>query len=261
MKSPGLAMLVSAMLLGLPASSSAQSAVRTVPGGSAGEASTLATREQLRTRLDSLSSVIGRADDQSSLYHALEERDRIERRLEHGDFQPGDVVQLTVRGDSSLTGRFPVRSGPELELPAVGNISLDHVLFSEADSAIGASLAVYLRHPEVQVRVLRRVAVTGGVTRPGFYDFAPSATLSEVIMAAGGPTQNAKLMNMEFRRDGQNLLAQEPPDLRSDLTLSDLGARRGDQLYLPQRGGGSSTLAVLGVLGSLAGLAVAVTRF
>lgn len=261
MKPLTLGVAAAVVALVLPGSVTAQSSVRTVPGGAAGEASTFATRQQLQVRLDSLSAVIGRTSDQSGLYHALEERDRIKRRLEHGDFQPGDVVELAVRGDSSLTGRFPVRSGPELELPAIGNVSLDGVLFAEADSVIRSQLSVYLRHPEVQVRVLRRVAVTGGVTNPGFYDFAPSATLSEVIMAAGGPTQNAKLMDMEFRRDGKDLLAQESPDLRSDLTLSDLGARRGDQLFLPQRGGGSTALTVLGVVGSLAGIALAVTRF
>jgi len=261
MKHYSLTILAPAMLLASSVALVGQSTVPVVGGGSAGEAAAFATRQQLRARLDSLSAVVRRNDDQSRVAAAVEEKERIERRLENGDFQPGDVIQMTVRGDTSLTGDFPVRSGPQLELPTVGNIDLEHVLFSEADSVIRTSLAVYLRHPEIRIRVLRRVAVTGGVGKPGYYDFAPSTTLSEVVMAAGGPTQDAKLMDLEFRRDGKNLLAQEPADRRADLTLSDLGARRGDQLYVPKKGSGASLITVLGVVGSLTGLAVAVTRF
>ncbi|HKK08730.1 MAG TPA: SLBB domain-containing protein, partial [Gemmatimonadota bacterium] len=213
--------MIAVALALMPGSSAvAQSPARTVPGASAGEALTFASRQELQTHVDSLSDVLSRTDDSQTAAMIREEIDRTRRRLEQGDFQPGDVIQLTVRGDSTLTGKFPVRSGPELELPTVANVDLSNVLFAEADSVIRASLSEYLRRPEVEVRVLRRVAVTGGVTNPGFYDFPPSATLSEVIMAAGGPTQNAKLTKMEFRRDGKDLLDQEPPDVRAELTLS-----------------------------------------
>lgn len=254
--------LVSALLLVPqgPAAAQADSSVAQLASAGATAPQAFPTRTQLQTRRDSLASLVGRSHDQSVIDQARMEMLRVDRRLQQGDFEPGDMVQLTVQGDSSLTGNFPVGPGPALELPTVDNVNLRGVLFAEADSVITADLSAYLRHPDIRVRVLRRVVVTGGVGRPGFYDFPPSTTLSQVIMTAGGPTSQAKLLDMQFKRDGKDLLSDMPPDERPNLTLADLGARRGDQLYVPQKGAQSFPLAALGVAGTLAGLAWALVR-
>lgn len=218
----------------------------------------LATRAELEATLDTVERRLASQTGQQAT--ALERRaERIRERLRTGDFRVGDMVEMTVRGDSSLTGKFQVNREGQLELPTLPPVSLDGVLYSEVEAALREALGRYIRDPNVRARALWRVAVLGGVTSPGYYDFHPSTTLSEALMQAGGPSQEAKLDDLEFRRDGRNLLDDREAPVES-LTLADLGARRGDQLFVPQAGRGASFMGVMGIVSGIAGTAWAITR-
>lgn len=218
-----------------------------------------ATRSELESRLDRLQGVVSEG---ASGREAREARQRIEvirRRLEEGDFQPGDVVRLTVRSDSLLTGTFQVNGQRALELPTIPDADLSGVLYSEADSVVRDHLGEYIRDPEVRVQVTRRVAILGAVQNPGFYDLAPSTTLSDALMEAGGPTGDAKLDDIRLRRNGKNVLEGREPSLQRT-TLADLGPSQDDQLVVPQAGGGFGVLDALGVLSTISGAVWGLSR-
>lgn len=183
----------------------------------------------------------------------------VRQRLRTGDFRTGDVVQLHVRNDSSLTGTFPVNRERQLELPTLPAVDLSGVLYSEVEPALSEALARYIREPNVRARALWRVAVVGGVAQPGYYDLSPSTTLSDAMMRAGGPVQRAKLDEIQFRRGGEDILEGRERPVET-LTLAELGAQRGDQLFVPQAGQSGTAMAVLGAVSGLAGAAWAITR-
>lgn len=185
--------------------------------------------------------------------------DAVSQRLETGDFRTGDLVELTVRNDSSLTGKFPVNRERQLELPTLPPVDLGGVLYSEVEPALREALGQYIRDPNVRARALWRVAVVGGVGSPGYYDLPPSATLSEALMRAGGPSQRAELEDIQFRRGGQDILKDRERPVET-LTLAELGAQRGDQLFVPQGSDRSPAMAILGAVSGLAGTAWMVSR-
>lgn len=243
----------SVLLLASPAAAQSGAA------GQGSVSSAPATRPELESRLESLQQS---AEEGASGREARDARQRIEvirRRLEQGDFQPGDVVRLTVRSDSSLTGTFQVNGQRALELPTVPDVSLAGVLYSEADSAVREHLGEFVLDPEVRVQVTRRLAILGAVQNPGFYDLAPSTTLSDALMEAGGPTGNAKLDDIRLRRNGKNVLAGRDPSLQR-MTLADLGPSQDDQLVVPQSGSGFGVLDAIGVVSTISGAVWGLTR-
>lgn len=217
----------------------------------------LATRAELEARLETLQSrMSGQAARDTSTARRLE---KIRERLRTGDFRVGDLVQLQVRGDQSLSGTFSVNRQRQLELPTLPPVDLDGVIYSEVEAALEEALSEYLRNPNIRAQALWRVAVVGGVGEPGFYDLSPSATLSDAMMQAGGPTQRADLDEVEFRRQGTNLLEGWDRPIET-LTLAELEAQRGDQLFVPQEGSGMGFVGVLGLISGLSGTVWAITR-
>lgn len=247
---------VMALLL-LPMSSAAQDG----RAGTAVVERPLATRAQLQAQIDSLEQHL--ATDSGEKAAAVQARiERIRTRLEEGDFKSGDLVDLRVHGNTDLTDTVSVNRNRQLELGALPPVDLDGVLYSEVEPVLREAIAQYVREPNVRARPLLRVAVVGGVTNPGYYDLSPTSTLSEALMRAGGPSQQAKLDELEFRRSGRDLLADRGADDRpvETLSLAELGAQRGDQLFVPQGGGEGTFMTVFGIVSGAAGVAWAVSR-
>lgn len=217
------------------------------------------TREQLTREMHRLERIVSRGGNEDSVKVARQRLSTIRTRLNRGDFDPGDVVRLYVQSDTALNGDFRVNADRMLELPTIDDVDLDGVLYSEADSVVRAHLGRYLKDTRIRVRVTRRIAVLGAVQRPGFYDLPPGSTLSEAIMRAGGPAGQAKLEEVELRRNGRDLLADRNVNVQR-VTLADLGPGSNDELYVPQSGGGVTFMGVLGFVSALGGTAWAVSR-
>ena len=82
---------------------------------------------------------------------------------------------------------------------------------------------------------LIRVSVIGEVNKPGFYLLPPTSVVSDVITAAGGPTQNARMDKLYVERSGKRLIEGQPlQDLVAQgRTLDDAGIRPGDRFVVP----------------------------
>lgn len=229
-------------------------------GASAQGASAYETRAELRQEARELEGRIEGIDEGSDFRQYLRDRlQRIRRRLERGDFQPGDAVEVRVPGSDTLSGVFQVETGARLRMPVIGDVDLAGVLYAEADSVLGQELSRYVRSDRIRVRPLKRVAVLGSVNSPGYYDVPPSITISDLLMRAGGPTQSSDLDELEVRREGQQIYRAQG-SLRESATLAQLGLERGDQVQVPAKGTGTSLTTVLSVIGALSTVTFAATR-
>jgi polysaccharide biosynthesis/export protein len=181
----------------------------------------------------------------------------IRKRLVEGDFQAGHRILLFVTGDSALSDTFTVRSDQKLQLPNLPEISLAGILDSELQGYLQTKLAQYIRDPSVRAQTMLRVQVSGDVASPGFYSVRTDTPVSDVIMNAGGPSTSADINKTELRRGSTVVVSRDgiQAAIRSEYTLSDIGARPGDELFIPGKLSGSKWQKIATVAAAVSSIA------
>jgi protein involved in polysaccharide export with SLBB domain len=175
--------------------------------------------------------------DRSLHQQAADAVEYLQRRLEEGDFRPGDQIGLWVDGQTEFPDTLVVEPGPAVLLPNAGVVSLRGVLRSELQDHLTNEIARYVRNPVVRVWPTIRVTVQGTVGQPGFYTFPASLPLGDAIMQAGGPGADANMGRINVRRgttvvlDG-DAVQQAIADGRS---FDQLGLRPGDEIIVPAK--------------------------
>jgi len=167
-----------------------------------------------------------------------------------GPLRAGDRILLSVEGEPTLSDTFTVRPGPEIELPAYGAIRLDGVRRDNLQENMTIKLARFIKNPVVRAQALVRVGVLGEVTRPGFYSVPTDAMFSDVINAAGGPTQNADMKKLHVDRVGV-VMAQGPAmqrALASGATLAQRDVESGDEIILPHTHDAETRLRMISLI-------------
>ena len=190
----------------------------------------------------------------------IEQERMIRKRLVEGDFQTGHRILLFVTGDSALSDTFTVRSDQKLQLPNLPEISLAGVLDSELQGYLQTKLAQYLRDPSVRAQTLLRVQVSGDIGKPGFYSIPIDTPVSDVIMNAGGPSPSADMNKTVLRRGSSVVVSRDgiQAAIRSEYTISDIGARPGDELYVPAKPVGTRWTKVATVAAAVSSIAFTV---
>lgn len=110
---------------------------------------------------------------------------------------PGDVLDVQVYGESTLSQTVTVAPDGSIALPLVGRLAVSGMSTAAAGAAITRGLSRYLREPLVTVALKSQapydVLVLGNVKTPGRYLLPPGSRLSDALAAAGGlnPTPGA----------------------------------------------------------------------
>jgi len=205
------------------------------PAADSAAARPLADRATLEAQAARLEAESGR--------DAALEAERIRLRLQQGDFHTGDRVLIWVQGESTLSDTFTVTPQRTLLLPSpvVGELPLTGVLRAELEPQVDHFVRRFVHSPVVRARPLLRLSVQGEVAHGGYYDVAADLVLADVVMAAGGTTQNADVHKLRIERNGQRIwqgraLQQAMADGR---TIDDASLRDGDLVVVPRRRQGS----------------------
>lgn len=219
------------------------------PAQQASQPRALATRAELDSMLKS-GKVSG---DEASV---------IRERLKNGDFAAGDRLVLHVLEEPTLNDTFAVKPGGVLVLPNLPDISMNGVLRSEAQAYLAAQIAKYVRNATVTVDPLVRVSILGAVGRPGFYTVRADMLASEVVMAGGGPTNDANLRKTEIRRNGQVVRDAKQLDLAfaSGVSLDALNLQAGDEVYVGTKSNARNTIGYVAAISGAILAVVAVAR-
>ncbi len=172
--------------------------------------------------------------------------DIVRDRLVDGDFREGDRIVLSVRYQpgivetlGALADTLTVMAGPMVQLPDIGDVGLRGVLASEIQPRMQEAVATLIRDPVVSARAMIQVAVSGEVGQPGFYFVTADALVSDIIMMAGGPNENADLDDVRIERGPWR---PDAPEQRLDgisvdaMSVNRLGLRGGDQIVLEGSG-------------------------
>ena len=171
-------------------------------------------------------------------------------RATQGDFELGDQILLEVEGDSQFTHVFSVGPGPALTLPVIGAISLSGVRRANLETYLTQQLARYMKNPLIHAKVLVRLGVLGEVEHPGYYAVAAGAVVSDALMAAGGPTKDAKFTAARIEREGKGLYEGNAfqDAFARGMTVEGLGLRTGDRIVVPRRTDAESKWRIIGII-------------
>jgi polysaccharide export outer membrane protein len=203
-----------------------------------------ATRSELTAGLAELEKVVASPGYSGNLRKAKQvEADMVRQRLTDGDFQVGDQIDISVVGEPALTGKFTVLPDRTIVLPQLPPISLRGILRSESRDYLTTQISKYVKDPQVLVQgSYIRIAVTGGVIRPGYYSLPADNLVSDAIMAAGGPGPGTDMSKSIVRRDKRELVTQEvvQQSLAAGQSLDQLNLHGGDELVVGGPGAGPS---------------------
>lgn len=195
-----------------------------------------ATRAALAERLAILEQQIGAGKlSGSSKTRADAEISAVRMRLQQGDFRVGDRFVITMRQDSVTSDTASVRDSLKVSVANLPDVSLGGVLRSELDERMTAHVARYLRNVTVRTSVLTRVAILGAVRTPGFYYAAPDRPITDLVMVAGGPAEQANLNELEVGRGSTKLLTAKDSRkaVKEGRTLEQLDVQSGDEVKIP----------------------------
>jgi polysaccharide export outer membrane protein len=123
----------------------------------------------------------------------------------------GDQVQVTVLGQTDLTGTYTIDAAGAITMPLIGSVSARGRTTQSLASAVAAALRNgYLVNPDVTVQVaqFRPIFVLGEVGNPGQYTYVVGLTVQQAVALAGGFTARANQNTVDVTRAaGGNAIA------------------------------------------------------
>jgi hypothetical protein len=183
-------------------------------------------------------------------------------RLEHGDFQEGDRILVSVPGLRAGWDTAVVRQGKVLRFEGMDDFSLEGVLRFEVAERLSRHLAKYLRDSTVRAVPLLRLGVFGRVARPNYYYAAADAVLPDIIMLAGGVSADADLSKATIRRGSQTIWssADTRVALTEGMSLDRLSLRANDDIYVPEKTRGLSWQTIVPAVSGAVALIISVIQ-
>jgi polysaccharide export outer membrane protein len=103
---------------------------------------------------------------------------------------PGDILQITVWKNETLSRVAPVRPDGKISMPLLHDIQASGLTAMQLRDKISTALGEFMPNPEVTVSVSdvrsMRVSILGEVQKPGVLELRGETTILEAIAMAGG---------------------------------------------------------------------------
>jgi protein involved in polysaccharide export with SLBB domain len=155
---------------------------------------------------------------------------------------PGDLFDIRVYGEPSLSANYEVASDGTINFPLIGVVTVQGKTPVQIEKEIQARLAEgYIKRPSVSVRVSeyrsRKVSVFGQVRAPGTFPYNENMSVVEAITRAGGFTALAKKNAVRITRKNEGTAES------IIVAVEDIGQGRapnfllrpGDVVFVPER--------------------------
>jgi polysaccharide biosynthesis/export protein len=101
---------------------------------------------------------------------------------------PNDVLQVTVYGQPSLTGLYPIDVDGNIGYPVVGNLNIRGLTTIQISEKIASTLSQHIPGLTVTASINQYapVFVVGDIKAPGKYEFRPGMVALELMALGGG---------------------------------------------------------------------------
>lgn len=153
------------------------------------------------------------------------------KRAAESLLRPGDQIALNFLRDRELSGTVTVNERGEAVFPKLGVITVAPLSIANLQDTLRARYAEYLRTPELEISVLRRVAVNGEVRGPNVYLVDAATSLREVIARAGGLTEQANRHKVFVVRGSERVPVKNWDDESGAL----FALQSGDQVFVGRK--------------------------
>ena len=151
---------------------------------------------------------------------------------------PGDKILVEFFGSNSKKKEGYISRLGTFNLPLLGPINLAGLKFSAAEELLKRRVSQELIGTEVYLSLSEmrsiNVYVVGAAYKPGTYTVSSLATLTNVILASGGPSQDGSLRNIQVKRNGVLINSYDFYDLilKGD-TSKDIRLQESDAVFFP----------------------------
>lgn len=151
----------------------------------------------------------------------------------------GDVLQIQVYAEPTLSGVFPIGPAGSIAYPLLGQITLRGLTLGEAQRLLAAKIGTIVRLPQVVITLnelasVRKVYVSGEFTRTGAVTLPFGATLTDAL-AAVGPGPYADLRRVRLTHPGAAPIEVDCSGLRGEGPLgTEHRLEYGDTIFLPR---------------------------
>lgn len=166
---------------------------------------------------------------------------------------PGDVLRIDVFEEEELSGKYTVSSKGTIQMFLLGEIQVVNLTTEQLAEKLKTELEKdYLRNPQIKVIVeeynSHKVYVLGEVSKPGTYHLKGKNSILDILLEAGGPTQNAgdqlSILRTEGK-DGDETLTHIPINVTKLFIAGDLSQnlqlKDNDIIYMSRRERGDIT--------------------
>lgn len=154
---------------------------------------------------------------------------------------PGDVFELRVFEEESLSGEHRVASDGTVRVPLIGRVTVEGLTPEEIADRVAIRLRDgFLRAPHVTVFVQeynsKRVFVLGQVRKPGTFPFQDDMSIVQAITLAGGLTELSDADATVVTRDvdGEERRFIVPVEAITRGERANFALRPGDIVYVPK---------------------------
>jgi len=158
---------------------------------------------------------------------------------------PGDVLDVEVSQGPKLSGTFTVSEAGTVELELLGAVEVTGKTPEEIDELLTGKLKVYFKAPTVRLKVAefhsQKAYVLGAVAKPGAFVLEGETTLLDVVLEAGGTTQQSLGRLVLIRADGPDGKGGTAMSVELDKLLAggvagpgNLAIANGDVVFVPQ---------------------------
>jgi polysaccharide export outer membrane protein len=122
----------------------------------------------------------------------------------------GDIVRITVYGETELTKTYKVDDGGAISVPLIGAVRVRGLTTQMTAAAITAALADgYIRDPSVAVEIdtYRPFFIQGAIKTGGQFAYVYGMTVRAAISTAGGFSETAdRTRAVVYRRQGKEMV-------------------------------------------------------
>ena len=124
--------------------------------------------------------------------------------------RPGDILYITLPGESDFNKEFPIDRKGQIILPEIGDVVVAGKTIAEARNQLNEDLSLVFRDLRrfdiiIQERKLL-VTVLGLVKEPGLVELPEDGTVQLAISNAGGLVAGAQLDRIQVQRQGEPAL-------------------------------------------------------
>ena len=148
-----------------------------------------------------------------------------------GALLPGDVIDVQIWREETLSGQFAVDESGTVVLPLIGARNVAGVSAQDLRDELASAYAEFLNNPSINVKLLRRITVAGEVRVPGLYTVDATVSIADLIAQAGGLNIDADADKITLFREGQRFEL----DLNGATVVGQAGIRSGDRVSVGQR--------------------------